>query len=102
MGGQNRPREVPKEDKKTTSRKKNEKRRKEEHQKRQKYFQKAVTVFDLATRVLLGERSSPFGSIWRPNSAPKIPQEYPEEVQESSKQLSRPSSYRKAWSFKHR
>ena len=45
MGAQNRPQEVPKEDKKRRRKKKNENTREEEHQERQKELQKAVTVF---------------------------------------------------------
>ena len=63
MGAQNRPQEAPKGDKKRYRKKKIENRRKEEHQERQKEFQKAVTVFDLTTRVLRqkGRRSSLVG-----------------------------------------
>ena len=52
MGAQNRPQEAPKGDKKRYRKKKIENRRKEEHQERQKELQKAVRVFDPATRVL--------------------------------------------------
>ena len=63
MGAQNRPREVPKGDKKRYRKKKIEKRRKEEHQERQKELQKAVTVFGPATSDLRrkGEESSLVG-----------------------------------------
>ena len=52
LGAQNRPQEAPRGDKKRHRKKKKEKRRKQEPQGRQKEFQKAVTVFDPATRVL--------------------------------------------------
>ena len=50
LGAQNRPQEAPKGDKKRSRKKKIENRRKEEHQERQKELQKALTVFDPATR----------------------------------------------------
>ena len=52
MGAQNRPEEAPTGDKKRYRKKKIENRRKEDHQERQKELQKAVAVFDPATRVL--------------------------------------------------
>ena len=52
LGVQNRPQEAPRGDKKRHRKKKNENIRKEEHQERQKELQKALTVFDPATRIL--------------------------------------------------
>ena len=52
LGPQNRPQEAPKGDKKLYRKKKIENQRKEEHQERQKELQKALRVFDPATRGL--------------------------------------------------
>ena len=50
LEAQNRPQEAPKGEKKRYRKKKIEKRQKEEHQERQQELQKAMTVFDPATR----------------------------------------------------
>ena len=52
LGAQNRPQEAPKGDKKRSRKKKIGNHRKEDHQERQKELQKALTVFDPATRIL--------------------------------------------------
>ena len=63
LGAQNRPQELPKEDKKLRRKRKNERRREEEHQERQKALQKGLTPFGPATGVLQvkGEESSLIG-----------------------------------------
>ena len=65
LGGQNRPQEAPKGDKKRYRKKKIENRRKEDHQERQKELQKAVTVFGPTTGDLrLKEKKA----VWSPEA----------------------------------